>query len=581
METIVAIATPPGRGGIGVVRISGAGALEVARRLLRVRASGAGLSADVANGSVPAGLGAGEAGAGEATATGEVVSREAGMCAGADFAPYAGEGVGGGAGVGAEVGSGAGRGEAEAAMGGGVRDEVAEPAAGLEPGAGAADNAGVDVGSGAGEVEAGLEAGVGGGVGRGAGEAEAGFLVARVATVGELVDETGGVVDQVVATWFAGPRSYTGEDVVEISCHGAPVILRFAVERACACGARLAEPGEFTLRAFIHGRLDLPQAEAVRDLIEASTLYQARVAARQVEGSVAKMLAPLKEQLLELIALLEAGIDFAEDDIDVAADEELLRRLEPIRKEARRLVDSFGYGRLVHDGLTLAIAGRPNVGKSSLFNRLLERDRAIVTPVAGTTRDTVSETAAVGGVPVRFVDTAGIRESADLVESLGIERSLAAMADADLTLVVVDGSEALTDEDRSILARAAGQGRHLVVANKSDLGFVADLGDSAVRVSAATGAGMEVLRGAILEAVGHAAAAGEEFAFITSLRHERLLADCAGALDAARAAVAERIPHEMLLLDLYAALQPLDEITGRTTADDILNRIFSTFCIGK
>ena len=405
--------------------------------------------------------------------------------------------------------------------------------------------------------------------------------VARHATLGELIDDSGDVVDQVVVTWFAAPRSYTGEDVVEIACHGAPVVLRFCVEQACRKGARLAEPGEFTLRAFVHGRIDLPQAEAVRDLIDSTTLYQARVAARQVEGSVARLLAPLKTQLLELIALLEAGIDFAEDDISVAPAEEILRRLEPLLAGVEKLVKSFSYGRLVHDGVSLAIVGRPNVGKSSLFNRLLEQDRAIVTDIPGTTRDLVSETAALEGVPVRFVDTAGIRDGSDVVEALGIERSLRAMADADLTLVVIDGAAALTDGDIEILGRAAAQGRYLVVANKSDLPAVAQAPEGAVRVSAATGAGMDDLRRAVLEAIGHAAQAEHEFAFITSLRQEQLLAECAGALRCARAAVEENIPHEMLLLDLYGALHPLDAITGKTTADDILNRIFSTFCIGK
>jgi len=405
--------------------------------------------------------------------------------------------------------------------------------------------------------------------------------VARHATLGELIDDSGDVVDQVVATWFAAPRSYTGEDVVEIACHGAPVVLRFCVEQACRKGARLAEPGEFTLRAFVHGRIDLPQAEAERDLIDATTLYQARVAARQVEGSVARLLAPLKTQLLELIALLEAGIDFAEDDISVAPAEEILRRLDPLLAGVEKLVKSFSYGRLVHDGVSLAIVGRPNVGKSSLFNRLLEQDRAIVTDIPGTTRDLVSETAALEGVPVRFVDTAGIRDGSDVVEALGIERSLRAMADADLTLVVIDGAAALTGGDIEILGRAAAQGRYLVVANKSDLPAVAQAPEGAVRVSAATGAGMDDLRRAVLEAIGHAAQAEHEFAFITSLRQEQLLAECAGALRCARAAVEENIPHEMLLLDLYGALHPLDAITGKTTADDILNRIFSTFCIGK
>ena len=266
--------------------------------------------------------------------------------------------------------------------------------------------------------------------------------------LGALVDEQGATVDQVVATFFAAPRSYTAEDVIEISCHGAPVVLRYCVERAVRAGARLAEPGEFTLRAYLNGRIDLPQAEAVRDLIEATTLYQARVAAQQVEGSVSRRIAPLKEQLLELISLLEAGIDFAEDDIDVASDEEILRRLAPIEEGLERLARTFAYGKLVHDGFTLAIVGRPNVGKSSLFNRLLEQDRAIVTEIPGTTRDTVSETASLNGIPVRFIDTAGIRAGEDRVEQLGIERSYQAMADADLTLVVLDASEPLTPMTR-------------------------------------------------------------------------------------------------------------------------------------
>ena len=387
------------------------------------------------------------------------------------------------------------------------------------------------------------------------------------------------IVDPVVVTYFAGPGSYTGEDVVEISCHGAPVILRDVVERCVGAGARLANPGEFTLRAMVHGRLDLPQAEAVRDLINASTLYQARVAARQVGGSVAKVVRPIKEMLLELIALLEAGIDFAEDDVSVAPDAELLRRLGPIAVEVERLARSFDYGRLVHGGVTLAIVGRPNVGKSSLFNRLLDQDRAIVTDIAGTTRDLVAETASLGGVPVRFVDTAGIRVGGDLVETLGIERSLQAMADADLTIVVVDGSVELGAEDARILEKAEEQGRHLVVLNKSDLaGKVERAG---LRVSAKTGEGVEEVRGAILAAIGHASAGEDEFSFITSLRQAELFRTSGEALRKAEQAVGQRVPHEMLLLDLYEALWPLDAVTGATTADDILNRIFSTFCIGK
>jgi tRNA modification GTPase len=399
------------------------------------------------------------------------------------------------------------------------------------------------------------------------------------ARTAELRDRDGRTVDQVVATFFEGPRSYTAEDVLEIACHGSPVVLRFAVERALDGGARLAEPGEFTLRAFLNGRIDLPQAEAVHDLIEATTLYQARVAAQQAGGSVSRRLAPIKEQLLELIALLEAGIDFAEDDVSVAPAGEILRRLQPIETAVKHLAASFQYGGLVRAGLTLAIVGRPNVGKSSLFNALLEQDRAIVTEIPGTTRDIVSETAAIGGIPVKLYDTAGIREATELVESLGIERSFQAMADADLTLVVVDLSIPQNHEDRRLIERAHSQGRTLLVGNKCDLAN--HPADETIAVSALTGEGIGRLREAILEALAPAGAFEHETGFITSIRHERLLRESSEYLEKARAAVEANIPHEMLLLDLYAALRLIDSITGATTADDILNRIFSSFCIGK
>jgi len=401
------------------------------------------------------------------------------------------------------------------------------------------------------------------------------------AQLAALLDGSGHAIDRVIVTFFESPRSYTAEDVVEVSCHGSPVVLRHAVERALEAGARLAEPGEFTLRAFLNGRIDLPQAEAVRDLIEATTLYQARVAAQQAAGSVSRRIAPLKEQLLELIALLEAGIDFAEDDVSVAPPAEILRRLAPILDGVRRLAASFQYGGLVRQGLTLAIVGRPNVGKSSLFNRLLEQDRAIVTDIPGTTRDVVSETAAIGGIPVKLYDTAGIRESSGLVESLGIERTYQAMADADLTLVVLDLSQPIASEDESLIARASSS-RHLLVGNKSDRsagGLAAGL--FSISVSALTGEGIPQLREAILNAVAPEGAFQQETGFITSLRHEQLLRESAACLEKAHAAVQSAIPHEMLLLDLYGALRPIDAITGATTADDILNRIFSTFCIGK
>ena len=400
------------------------------------------------------------------------------------------------------------------------------------------------------------------------------------AMLATLPDADGHAVDQVVITYFAAPRSYTAEDVIEIACHGSPVVLRFALERLCLAGARLAEPGEFTLRAYLNGRIDLPQAEAIRDLIEATTLYQARIAAQQAEGSVSRRLKPIKEQLLELIALLEAGIDFAEDDISVAPAEEILRRLDPIIASVEALAASFAYGKLVQEGFTLAIVGRPNVGKSSLFNRLLEKDRAIVTDIPGTTRDVVSETASLGGIPVKLLDTAGIRLGQDVVESLGIERSYQAMADADLTLVVVDASQSLAPEDEALIRRVREHGKALVAANKSDLTPRLEAPD-ALPVSALTGVGIDDLRRAIIEMIAPLGQLEQEGGFITSLRHEQLLRESNEALCQARAATKIGIPHEMLLLDLYAALRPIDAITGATTADDILNRIFSTFCIGK
>jgi len=396
-----------------------------------------------------------------------------------------------------------------------------------------------------------------------------------------LVDAEGNSVDQVVVAFFASLRSYTAEDVVEISCHGAPVVLRHAVAVAIDAGARLAEPGEFTLRAYLNGRIDLPQAEAVRDLIDATTLYQARIAAQQAGGSVSRRIAPLKEQLLELIALLEAGIDFAEDDVSVAPPAEILRRLAPVAEGVARLAGSFAFGGLVRAGIALAIIGRPNVGKSSLFNRLLEQDRAIVTDIPGTTRDVVSEVAAIHGIPVKLFDTAGIRQGEGLVETLGIERSFQAMADADLTLVVVDLSVPLAEQDRELIARARGQGRSILVGNKCDLPRRAEPLDTMQPVSALTGEGIEPLRDAVFRAVAPAEGAEMETGFITSLRHERLLRESLQYLRKAADAVAQHIPHEMLLLDLYSALRPIDAITGATTADDILNRIFSTFCIGK
>jgi tRNA modification GTPase len=384
-------------------------------------------------------------------------------------------------------------------------------------------------------------------------------------------------IDEVVVTYFAKPHSYTTDDIVEISAHGSPVVLRHVVEIALSRGARLAEPGEFTMRAFLNGRIDLTQAEAVRDLIDSQTLYQAKVAAQQLEGALSRRLQPIKQELVELIALLEAGIDFAEDDISVMPSDQILQHIGEVRVPLEELASSFAYGKLVHEGLTLAIVGRPNVGKSSLFNRLVERERAIVTATPGTTRDLVTETVAIGGIPVKLVDTAGIRRALDEAESIGIQKSMEALADADLVLVVLDATQTASDEDERLLAQVE-QRTAIVVQNKADLAQRNGLG---LRTSALTGEGITELRAAILQYLTGDSRAGAESGFLTNARHQSLVGDSLTGLDRAETAVQNKIPHEMVLLDLYSALRPLDEITGATTNDDILNLIFSRFCIGK
>jgi tRNA modification GTPase len=433
-------------------------------------------------------------------------------------------------------------------------------------------------------------------------------LAAGRAVLADIMEPGAGQrIDEAVVTFFAKPHSYTADDVVEISAHGAPVVLRHIVELATQAGARLAEPGEFTMRAFLNGRMDLTQAEAVRDLIDSQTLYQATVAAQQLEGALSKRLQPVKKKLVELIAILEAGIDFAEDDVAVMPAEEIRQRLNAIEQPLEALRASFAYGKIVHEGLTLAIVGRPNVGKSSLFNRLVERERAIVTATPGTTRDLVTETVSLGGIPIKLVDTAGIRQSTDEAESIGIRKSYEALSEADMVLVVLDSTQPLSADDHELLRACEGR-RAVAVANKCDLfssttaedrpagadhsasvHFSAALnadaslvnGRTAFPTSALTGEGIDALRAEILSQISGRSGSEQETGFLTNIRHQRLVEESIASLEAARVAVDGRIPHEMIMLDLYGALRPLDAITGETTTDDILNLIFSSFCIGK
>jgi tRNA modification GTPase len=407
-------------------------------------------------------------------------------------------------------------------------------------------------------------------------------FVERRATLARVRDQ-GGLLDEVVVTWFAGPRSYTGDDVVEISAHGSPVVLRAIVRLAMVAGARLARPGEFTLRAFLNGRRDLVQSEAVADLIAAATPLQARAASEQLEGSLTRRLAGFEQELFDLIAHLEASLDFPDEGyhfIEAAAAEgrmrELVAGIDRLLGEARR-------GRLIREGATVVVAGRPNVGKSSLFNALAGGDRAIVSDAPGTTRDLITERVEIEGLAVTLVDTAGSREARDAVEREGVARGAGARAGADLVLIVLDRSVRRTPDDDRLIAETAGAAR-IVVVNKCDLPAAwqpAEMGGAALELSARTGEGVQALRHAIARSLTGKEPV-RETAGVTNLRHVRLLEEARGDLERARAAAAQGdVPEEFLLADLQAARARFDEIVGRRTDEDLLQHIFDRFCIGK
>jgi tRNA modification GTPase len=399
----------------------------------------------------------------------------------------------------------------------------------------------------------------------------------------KILDEEANTLDEAIVTAFLTPNSYTGEDLVEIAAHGSPVVLDYIVRRALTRGARLAEPGEFSRRAFLAGRLDLTQAEAIHDLIAAQTLAQARTAAQQLGGALSRRIAPIKQLLVHLVAMLEAGMDFATgelDDVDTMPTARIAAAIVAIQEPLAALAASFHFGSIQRNGIRLALVGRPNAGKSSLFNRLLDRDRAIVTATPGTTRDTIEETFSLDGIPIRLVDTAGLRTSStDEAEALGIVRSREALADADLILLVHDASDR---ENTNLDLEPLLENRPVIrVRNKIDL-LLEPLSLSAeeIHTSALTGAGLGDLRAAILSHLRSGSAGAEEGALNNLRQHEAVAATLA-ALEAAACANDDRLPHELLLVDLHAALAALDTLTGATTSDDILALIFSTFCIGK
>lgn len=410
-----------------------------------------------------------------------------------------------------------------------------------------------------------------------------GEIKPRYAHFGVLYDEKGEEIDEGILVYYKAPHSYTGEDMVELNLHGNPRILQRAVELFLGAGARLAEPGEFTKRAFLNGKMDLTQAEAVAELISAKTELARKVALKQLHGELSKYIRPLRETLLELIAYIEADIEFAEEDIPTLTKEQVLEMVENVLKGINELLKTAKTGKFVREGIKLAIVGRPNVGKSSLFNALLKEERAIVTDVEGTTRDYIEETLQIKGVPVRLIDTAGIRETEDLVEKIGVERSKKKIEEADLVLFVIDGSREITEEDLKIYQSIKDKER-VVVVNKVDLPLRANLeifeGENIIKVSALTGEGLEKLSEEILKKVG--VQLEESVNVYVSLRHEALLKKAKEVLERFKEEYrAKEISPEIAMLDLREASDYMGEILGEITTEEVLGKIFSTFCIGK
>ena len=397
---------------------------------------------------------------------------------------------------------------------------------------------------------------------------------------------SGEEIDEAIVTFFEAPHSYTGENLAEISPHGNPAIIAAILDTLCHLGARLAAPGEFTMRAFLHGRIDLADAEAIRDVIEARTFYQARVAARQRDGALAKELQPIKDGLIEAIVNLESAVEFAEENLPTASREAIFDLLDAAAKRVEKLIHSFRKGSFVREGFTLAIVGPPNAGKSSVFNALLGRDRSIVTDIPGTTRDLVAEDAAISGIPVRLEDTAGLRTGGGEIENLGMERSRQAAADADVFLLVVDASRSLTEEEYA-LRRQMDFPSGIVILNKSDLpAHVTEEEKRAlagswpyIDVSAKTGHGIDATRAVVLKRIS-----GEEEPdgfMITNLRHCQALEKALNGLKRGADALSKGMSEEFALFDLRKALDALGEITGETGVENLLDEIFSRFCVGK
>ncbi len=401
---------------------------------------------------------------------------------------------------------------------------------------------------------------------------------------GHVVDAAADeVVDEALATIMRAPATYTREDVVEINCHGGMMPLLRTLELLISAGARQAEPGEFTKRAFLNGRIDLAQAEAVMDVIKARTGLSLRSANEQLRGGLSKEVTELRDGLLSLVASVEAGIDFPEEDIETPSGKPLETEVRVALEGVERLLSGFSFGRILREGFATAIVGRPNVGKSSLLNALLKQNRAIVTEVPGTTRDVIEECLNIEGILLKIVDTAGIRETHDMVEQEGVKRSIAAIGSADLVLVVLDGSGPLHDGDRRVLDEIRGK-KAIAVINKSDLPRRLqrlDRPETRIELSCLSGRGLDDLRKAVSDIVKRGAIQAGEHAWAVNLRHRVALEQARESLKKALESVRSGLSPEFTAVDLRDGLDSLGLIIGATYTEDILDRIFSGFCIGK
>lgn len=416
-----------------------------------------------------------------------------------------------------------------------------------------------------------------------------GLISPRIFSYGHVKDPASGrIIDEAMAVYMKEPHSYTAEDVAEIQCHGSIVSLRKTLALALANGARLAERGEFTKRAFLNGRLDLAQAEAVIDLIKARTEKTFDLALDQLEGAFSARIRSIREKLADVLVDLTVNIDYPDEDIEELTYEKLLAALGSIRSDLEALLATAGTGKILQEGLKVTIAGKPNVGKSSLLNALMGENRAIVTDIPGTTRDTIEEALSLCGIPVLMTDTAGIHETQDLIEKIGINKSKEAFNKSDLIIFMVDGSQPLTEEDETIMAQLA-QRHVIVLINKADKGLrvteaeiSARLPQAQIIVSAvAEGKGISELKSCIEQLVYGGIVSQQQSVVVTNVRHEKLLSEALSACGDALELAGARQPLEIIEIDIRGCYDALGEIVGETVRDDILDKVFERFCLGK